>query len=130
MTSHEILKGDATAAAGSAQNATAGANTATLASASGKTAWITGFDVTGTGATTGSGINVTVTGLASGAGSTLNYGLQVPAGVTAALTGGGLFIKYDKPLPASALNTNILVTCPSFGSGNTAASVNVYGFLV
>jgi hypothetical protein len=130
MQSTEVLSGAGlAAAAGSAQNATAGAMVATIASAAGRTAYITGFDVTGTGATSGVGINVTITGLATAAGTTLNYGLQIPAGVTVAMTGGGLFVKFDKPLPASAANTNILVSVPSFGSGNTECAVNAYGFL-
>jgi hypothetical protein len=129
MQSSEILSGAGlTPAAGSA-TAAAGAMTATLASAAGRTAWITGFDITGAGATGASVVLATITGLAAQAGSTLNYDLPVVAGATLGLANNGLAVRFDKPLPASAQNTNILLSVPSFGTGNTLAACNIYGYL-
>ncbi|WP_283807294.1 hypothetical protein [Bradyrhizobium sp. Tv2a-2] len=39
-----------------------------------------------------------------------------------------LDVQFNPPLPASAANTAITVSCPSLGSGNTNNSVNVYGY--
>ena len=39
-------------------------------------------------------------------------------------------VTYNPPLQASAVNTNIVVNVPSFGSGNTASSTNAYGHYV
>ena len=108
-------------------------NAASLAATSAKTNYITGFDLSGGGAPAASVIEVTVTGLASGAGTTLKYEVAIAAGVTApafgtAATNAVYSIRFPQPLPASATNTAITVTCPSFGAGNTNASVCVYGY--
>ena len=42
---------------------------------------------------------------------------------------GGFSVRFPQPLPASAVNTAITVTVPSFGAGNTNAAVVVYGFM-
>ena len=102
----------------------AAANNQTLAAAAGKTTYISGFDVSGLGATAGSTIAVTVTGLSN----TLTFYYTVPAGVTAAAP--NLSIRFDPPLPASAPNTAIVVNVPSFGAGNTTAAASAYGFQV
>lgn len=101
------------------------ANNCTLTSAAGKTMYITGFMVTGAGATSASVITVTITGTISG---TLNYSLAIPAGATAAVTPLGQ--TFAVPIAASATNTNIVVNVPSFGAGNTNASASAYGILI
>jgi hypothetical protein len=98
------------------------ANNASLAAAAGKTTYITGFQISGAGATAASAITVTVTGIAT----TMNYTVVVPAGVTTAIT--TLNVTFPQPIPASATNTAIVVNVPSFGSGNTNATVSVQGF--
>lgn len=99
------------------------ANNCTLAGVSGKTTYITGFEVTGAGATSASNIAITVTGTISG---TMNYTYTVPSGAT---TGGPILtIILPTPVAASAQNTAIVVNVPSFGTGNTAASVTAHGF--
>jgi hypothetical protein len=103
-------------------NAGATQNVATLAIPSAVTGYLDGFDIDGLGATAGSAIAVTVAGLLGG---TLTYQIGIPAGVTTPIT--PIRLRFNPPLKASAANTNIVVTCPSFGSGNTAASVNAYG---
>jgi hypothetical protein len=103
------------------------ANAATLPATAGRTQYLEGFDVTGGGATAAAVIEVSVTGLAGG---TLKFEMNVLAGVTGPVNAqGGLFIRFPEPLPASAVNSAITVTVPSFGAGNTNAAVVAYGFL-
>lgn len=109
-----------TAASG---NVAATATTATLAAVAAKTTYITGFSVTGAGATGASVISVTVTGLIGG---TATYIMTIPAGVTTAVT--ALNVQFNTPVPASTTNTAIVVNVPSFGSGNTNAAVVATGF--
>ena len=97
--------------------------TETLAAASGKTTYISGFEVTGLGATGASGITITVTGTITG---TLNYVLPIPAGVTLGVA--PLIVEFARPIPASAVNTAVVVNVPSFGSGNTLAAATAHGF--
>ena len=118
----------AVVASGAAQS-----NAAALPTAAGKVTYITGFDLTGGGATAASVIEVTVTGLSTNAGTTLKFEVAIAAGVTApafSTTGAYTYsIRFPVPLPASALNSAITVTAPSYGAGNTNASVVAYGFL-
>lgn len=107
----------------SSGNEAAATATATLPAATGATTWITGWAVNGGGATAASLISCTVTGLAGG---TETRTFAVASGVTAAST--ALVVTYPAALPASAADTAIAVSCPSFGSGNTNATVNAYGF--
>lgn len=110
---------------GQSNTGAAAAITATLAAAVGARTWITSFTVDGLGATAGSVIEVTVTGLLSG---TKRYKLTIPAGVAVAIT--PLRITFPNPLPASADNTAIVVNVPSFGAGNTNASVSADGYQI
>jgi len=125
-TSAEMLAAiQAPSGASVADNATgaAGAITATLAAAAAKTTHITGFHVDGLGATAGSVIEVTITGTLGG---TMRFKLTIPAGVTAAIA--RLAVQFARPIPASALNTAIVVNVPTFGAGNTSAIVHADGF--
>jgi hypothetical protein len=96
---------------------------ATLAGTSGKTTYLTGFYVTGSGATSASIITVTISNTVSGS---LLYQLVIPAGVTTSLT--PLNVQFSYPIPANATNISIQVAVPAFGSGNTNASVVAPGF--
>lgn len=98
------------------------ANTVSLAAAASKTTYITGFVVTGLGATAAGSVAIVTTGLTTN----LNFTLPVPAGVTVGVA--PLIVEFPHPLPASAVNTAIGLTVGSFGTGNTAASVAAYGF--
>src|SRR6266849_340723 len=100
----------------------AAANNQTLANAAAKMTYITGFTITGGGATGASIITVTVTGLTN----TLTYFVPIPAGAGVSIT--PLYVFFARPIPASAVNTAIVVNVPSFGAGNTAAAANAYGF--
>jgi hypothetical protein len=86
----------------------AAAAVATLAGAAGKTTYITGFQCMGLGATAASIVQVAVTGLLGG---TQTYLVSVPAGVTTPISPFPLAVLFDPPLPASAVNTAIVVTC-------------------
>jgi hypothetical protein len=108
-------------ASGAAQS-----NAAALPAVAGKTNYLEGFDITGGGATAASVIEVSVTGLNGG---TIKFELPILAGVTGPMNAqGGFSVRFPEPLPASGTNTAITVTCPSFGAGNTNASVVAYGY--
>ena len=117
-----MTNGGQTALTASSANAAA-ANNQTLAGAAGKTTFISGFEITGAGATAGSTIAVTVTGTITG---TLNYRLVIPAGAGVAIV--ALIVMFSVPIPASAVNTAIVVNVPSFGAGNLDAAVVAHGF--
>lgn len=114
----------ATALTASSGNVAATATTATLAGAAGKTTYITGFEVTGAGATAGSVVTVTVTGTNSATAPT--YVVTVPTGATTGIQ--PLQVEFPSPIPASGVNTAVVVNVPSFGAGNTNAAVVAHGF--
>ena len=109
-----------TASSGNVANASAAA---TLAAAAAKTTWITGFAITASGATVGSVVTATVTGAITG---TLSFTFAVPTGATVGAT--PLVVNLANAIPASAVNTAIVVTLPALGSGNTNAAVSAWGF--
>ena len=118
---------DATVICNSATNA-ASILAPALPAVAGKTNYVTGFDISGGGAT---GASV-ITAVLSGPTNSLNYIINVIAGAT----GPGdaqetiMQVRFPQPIPASAVNTAITLTVPSFGSGNNAAAANIYGFVV
>lgn len=99
---------------------TTGDVTATLTSASLRTVYICGFVITSGG--TGSALvqNATVAGTIGG---TLNFTY-----VTVSSGQGLLGVAFPQCIPASAQNTNIVITSPGGGSG-TVAAVSAWGFL-
>jgi hypothetical protein len=102
-------------------------NTATLPATAGRTQYLEGFDVTGGGATAASIIEISVTGLAGG---TIKFETNILAGATGPMNAqGGFSVRFPEPLPATGQNVAIAVAVPSFGAGNTNASVVAYGFL-
>lgn len=109
-------------------NATSGVKanavaTATLpASGSTTTTYIAGFDVSGSGATVGLPVTVTVSNLQAA----LSYIYTATAG--AILANSPLSVRFDPPLPANAANTAIAVSCPALGLGNLNNVVNAYGY--
>ena len=82
-----------------------------------------GFEITCGGATAGSIQTATVTGLLGG---TLNYTVAVPGGVTQGAY--PLVIDFPTALPSVDTATDIVVSMPAAGSGNTGASVVVHGY--
>jgi len=110
--------------AGSGNKANASA-AATLTGTSTTTVYITGFEITGSGATAALPVTVTVAGLLGGSQLyTYNFAAGVLVGNTP------LIVQFDPPLPASAVNTAISVTCPASGSGGTNNTVVAHGYYV
>lgn len=108
---------------GTSGNVAAATATATLLATLGRVTHISGFYVTGGGATAGSIITVTVTGVKDGP---FSYSFAVPTG--AAVGAATLDVYFDPPIPATGPNTAIVVSAPSFGAGNTNACVVANGF--
>ncbi len=96
---------------------------ATLGAASGVTTYISGFEITGAGATAGVAVSVTVAGTIGGS---LVYTYTAATG--AAVGNTPLIVQFNPPIPASAANTAITVTCPSLGAGNLLNSCVAHGF--
>lgn len=96
---------------------------ATLAAAVGKTTYITGFEITAGGATTGALVTVTVVGPVTG---TMSYTFAAPTGATVGAE--PLIVEFPVAIPASATNTAIVVTLPALGSGNTNATAVAHGY--
>lgn len=96
---------------------------ATLAAAAGLTNFVTGFMIFAGGATAGSIVLATITGLAGG---TLNIPVAVPAGALLAAT--PITVTFPQPIQASAVNTAVVLTLPALGAGNTNGSVSLLGF--
>lgn len=107
---------------GNVANAVAAAS---LPAVAGETNYITGFEITGSGATAGLPVDVTVVGLIGGV--TLHYNYTFAVGVL--LPNQPLLIEFPNPIPASAVNTAITVSCPAGGAGNTRNAVVVHGFV-
>ncbi len=95
-----------------------------LPAVAGQTNFITGFQITGGGATAASVIVVTLTGLVGG---TRTYDIAVPAGAALGIT--PLVVEFSEPIPATGPNVAITLNVPSFGAGNTNAAATLEGFL-
>lgn len=108
------------AGSGNVANASAAA---TLTPTALTTAFISGFEVTGSGATAGLPVTVTVAGLLGG---TKSYTYTFAAG--ALVANQPLIVQFAPPLPASAVNTPIVVTCPASGAGGTNNTVVAHGY--
>lgn len=109
-----------TASSGNVANASA---VATLPGVSAKTTYLTGFTITAGGATGASIVVATVSGTITG---TMHYVISVPAGVALGIT--PLVVEFGFAVPASAVNTPIVVTLPALGAGNTNAAVTATGY--
>lgn len=110
--------------AGSGNKANASA-AATLTPSATTTAYISGFEITASGATTGLAVTVTVAGLLGG---TQSFTFVFPAGVL--VSAQPLLVPFFPPLPAAAVNTPIVVTLPASGAGGTNATVTAHGYQV
>ena len=111
-----------TASSGNVANAAA---VATLPAVAAKTTYITGFEITGGGATAAALVLATLAGLISGAAT---YVVGVVAGATA--SNPSIIIQFTSAIPGSAVNTAIVLTLPALGAGNTNAAVVAHGFQI
>lgn len=96
---------------------TTGAVVGTLAAATGKTTYICGFDVTAVGGTAQVG-PIAVAGLVGG--SAVYYLASSAAGTV-------LPVRYTPCIPASAVNTAIIITTTADGTAS-AVTVNSWGY--
>lgn len=108
---------------GASGNVAAAPAIATLPGTPGLTTFISGFEITASGATAASCVNATVAGVVSGS---LTYTFCAPAGTTAPAP--ALIVNFNPPIPATSVNTAIVVTLPSLGAGNANAAVVTHGF--
>jgi len=108
------------ASSGNVANAVAAA---TMPATALVTNYITGFEITGTGATAGLPVTVTITGILGG---TISYTYDFSG--SAITANNSLQVVYTPALPASAVNTAIVVSCPAGGVGNTNNTVVVHGY--
>ena len=115
----------ATMLTASSGNVAAASAAATFPAVASVTNYVTGFTITGAGATAASVVLATLVGLIGG---TATFVVAVPAGVTAALP--SLVVAFPQPIPASAANIALVLTLPSLGSGNTNAAVTMHGFKI
>ena len=109
--------------AGASTTVAAAAQAPALAAVAALTNFLTGFEITGGGATGAAALDATITGLLEG---TLHYAIEVPAG--AGLSIPPLLVEFARPRPASAVNTAITLNVPSFGAGNAIASAAIHGY--
>ena len=107
------------ATSGNVANATAAA---TFAAVAAKTNYLSGFAVTGLGATVGGVAVLTVTGLAGG---TITFQVPIVAGALLGLA--AMNMNFNPPLQASAVNTAISVSLAALGAGNTNVVVTAWG---
>lgn len=110
------------ATSGNVANASAAASLPAVAAV---TNFLAGVEITFAGATGALNVIATITGLLGG---TRSYICTVPAGV--AVQGTPLLLRFDPPIPSSAVNTAIVVTLPALGAGNTHACVNISGYKI
>ena len=109
-----------TAASGNVANAAA---TATLTGTATTTVYTSGFEMTAAGATAGIAVTCTITGLLNG---TKSYTFVYPTGATVSAL--PLTVEFIPPLPASAVNTPLVFSCPAGGTGNTNATMVAHGY--
>jgi hypothetical protein len=105
---------------------TTGAITATLAAAAGKTTYICGFSFTGTNATAANTTaTITVTGTITG---TMNFGYPTLALGATVPNNGSLDETFQPCIPASAINSAIVVNGPALGAGATLVTASAWGY--
>jgi len=110
------------------KDSTTGSNaqiTATLAASAGQLDYLSGFAVNGLGATGASYANIIVSGLSGGS---LVWTIMVPVGT--GVPCNPILVTLASPIPASAVNTAIIVTVSAFGAGNLLSSVMAWGYSV
>lgn len=108
---------------GSSGNIANAAASASIAATATRFSFIQGFDVSFGGATAGQCVTATLTGVIGG---TRSYTVCSPTGAT--VQGVPLTKTFSPPLSSSAVNTQITLSVPALGAGNTNTTVNVDGF--
>ena len=109
--------------AGSSGNVANATAAATLTGAVGQFTWMTGFEITGSGATLGLPVTVTITNTIAG---TLSFTYTATVGVL--LPNTPLIVPFPKPIRSFSQNQNMVVSCPALGGGNTNNTTVVHGY--
>jgi hypothetical protein len=107
----------------SSGNVANAAAVATLPAVAGKTNYVTGLQITGSGSTPGADVTATLAGVVGGP---YSFEFTAPAGVLVA--GYPLIMTFNPPIPSSAVNSAVTLTLPALGTGNTNASVSIQGY--
>jgi hypothetical protein len=100
----------------------ASSTTITIPALPGQLAYLSSFEIYCGGATAGAILACTITGLAGG---TKTIPIAAPAGVT--LAAPYTWVAYDNAIPASAVNTAIVLTIPA-AAGRTNCAGTLQGF--
>lgn len=119
-----IYPSGATPVVNSSASVANAAAVATLAGVAAKTTYLSGFEITGGGSTAAAIAAVTVSGILGGS-LNYTYGFALGAGVGNV----PLIVEFNPPLPSSAVNTSIVVTCAAGGAGNLANTCVAHGFV-
>ena len=98
--------------------------TVNLPAAAGKTTYLTGLQITASGATAANVVQATV--YLGGSAVTLYFVYAVPAGATA--LGPSLILTFPNPISAGGLSSVIQIILPALGLGNTNAAVSAQGY--
>lgn len=122
-TTPAAIPAGATAVSSSSGNVANASAIATLAAVVGKTTYVKGLTITPGGATAAALVTATLVGTLGG---TLSYTMGAPTG--AAVAGYPFMINFGDGIPASAVNTALVLTLPALGAGNTNASVSIWGY--
>jgi hypothetical protein len=107
---------------GASSAVAASADNVTIIPPSDKTAYVTGFEITGGGVTTAAIIAAVLSGLGI---SSMTFDIGIPAG---AAVGVNFQVQFATPIPSSGKGQGITLSVPSFGAGNLNAAVNLHGF--
>jgi hypothetical protein len=89
----------------------------------GLTNFVKGIYIRGLGATAGSSVSASLTGLLGG---TMSFRLEIPTGPTVEMV--PLLVQFDDAIPASGPNVAITLNVPNFGAGNTDVGAMIWGY--
>ena len=112
-----------TSVVGTFSGANTGGATATLPGVAGKTTFLCGFSVSGTGSTGGGAVTATIATLVGG--QTLSYSYVFANGANTTSTPDQY--TYTPCIPANAVNTAIVLSVPG-QAGNTGTQLNIWGY--
>ena len=108
----------------SSGNVAAATATATLPALPGRLNRLCTYQVTSAGSTAAAVVTGTITGVVGG---TISFTYTTVAGAT--LANLPLAVIFEPCLPATAVNTAIVLSLPSLGAGNTNTTVTAQGFV-
>lgn len=114
----------ATPVTGSGTGTTA-AVTATLAGVALKTTYICGYSVSQTNPTAATATSITITGSITG---TMSFGAPTLAAAATVMHPSPIVQNFFPCIPASAVNTSIVVTSPALGAGATLNTAAAWGY--